>query len=70
MAFYLGSYGNIRLRRGSDVLIGNIQASIDPDDINTVLERLGIDSATDNLFTGDKVDIITYRKSDCSDCVS
>jgi len=59
MAFYLGSYGNIRLRRGSDVLLGNIQASIDPDDINTVLERLGIDSATDNLFTGDKVDIIT-----------
>ena len=59
MAFYLGSYGNIRLRRGSDVLIGNIQASIDPDDINTVLERLGVDSATDNLFTGDKVDIIT-----------
>lgn len=59
MAFYLGSYGNIRLRRGSDVLIGNIQASIDPDDVNTVLERLGIDGATDNLFTGDKVDIIT-----------
>ncbi len=59
MAFYLGSYGNIRLRRGSDVLIGSIQASIDPDDVNTVLERLGIDGATDNLFTGDKVDIIT-----------
>ena len=59
MAFYLGSYGNIRLRRGTDVFIGSIEASITPDDINTTLERLGVDGATDNLFTGDRVDIET-----------
>jgi len=57
MAFYLGQHGNIRLRRGSDIFIGSIEASIDPDDVNTVLERL--DGATDNLFSGDKVDITT-----------
>ncbi len=59
MAFYLGKHGNIRLRRGSDIFIGSIEASIDPDDVNTVLERLGVDGATDNLFSGDKVDIVT-----------
>ena len=59
MAFYLGKHGNVRLRRGSDIFIGSIEASIDPDDVNTVLERLGVDGATDNLFSGDKVDIVT-----------
>lgn len=59
MAFYLGKHGNIRLRRGTDVFIGSISASINPDDVNTNLHRLGVDSAVDNLFTGDRVDIIT-----------
>ena len=59
MAFYLGNHGNVRLRRGTDVFIGSIEASITPDDINTTLERLGVDGATDNLFTGDRVDIET-----------
>ena len=59
MAFYLGKHGNVRLRRGTDAFIGSISASISPDDINTILERVGVDSATDNLFTGDRVDITT-----------
>lgn len=59
MAFYLGKHGNIRLRRGTDAFIGSISASVSPDDVNTVLMRLGIDSAVDNLFTGDRVDITT-----------
>ena len=59
MAFYLGKHGNIRLRRGTDVFIGSISASISPDDVNTNLERLGVDAAVDNLFTGDRVDITT-----------
>ncbi len=59
MTFYLGKHGNIRLRRGTDAFIGSINASIKPDDINTLLERLGVDDATDNLFTGDRVDIAT-----------
>lgn len=59
MAFYLGNHGNIRLRRGTDLFIGSIEASIDPDDINTTLERVGVDGATDNLFTGDRIDFET-----------
>ena len=59
MAFYLGKHGNVRLRRGTDAFIGSINASINPDDVNTTLERLGVDAATDNLFTGDRVDIET-----------
>lgn len=59
MGFYLGNYGNIRLRRGTDAFIGSIEASINSDDVNTVLERLGVDGATDNLFTGDRIDIET-----------
>lgn len=59
MAFYLGKHGNIRLRRGTDVFIGEIVASVSPDDVNTTLHRLGVDKATDNLFTGDRVDIST-----------
>ena len=59
MAFYLGKHGNVRLRRGTDAFIGSISASISPDDINTNLERFGVDSAVDNLFSGDRVDITT-----------
>lgn len=59
MAFYLGNHGNIRLRRGTDAFIGSISASINPDDVNTVLERVGVDGAIDNLFTGDRIDITT-----------
>ena len=59
MAFYLGKHGNVRLRRGTDAFIGSINASINPDDVNTTLERSGVDAATDNLFTGDRVDIET-----------
>ena len=59
MAFYLGNYGNIRLRRGTDVFLGSIEAEVNVDDISTVLNRVGIDDAVDNLFTGDRVDITT-----------
>ena len=59
MAFYLGNHGNIRLRRGTDNPIGRISARVGTDDISTVLHRVGIDDAIDNLFTGDRVDIET-----------
>jgi hypothetical protein len=55
MAFYLGTYGNIRLRRGADGDAGNFNAAISPDDINTTLNRLGVDQSIDNLITGDRV---------------
>lgn len=59
MAFYLGNYGNIRLRRGTDAVLGNIQSLVNVDDVQTILNRLGIDSAVDNIFTGDRIDIVT-----------
>ena len=43
MAFYLGTHGNIRLRRGTEKDAGNFNATISPDDINTTLNRLGVD---------------------------
>lgn len=59
MSFFLGNYGNIRLRRGTDSQFGSITSSVEPDDIGITLNRLGIDNAIDNLFTGDKIDIET-----------
>jgi hypothetical protein len=55
MAFYLGTHGNIRLRRGTEKDAGNFNATISPDDINTTLNRLGVDQSIDNLITGDRV---------------
>ena len=55
MAFYLGNHGNIRLRRGNPVEIGTFKALISPDDINTALNRLGVENAVDNLVTGDRI---------------
>ena len=59
MAFYLGTHGNVRLRRGTDAFLGSIEASVGPDDVNTVLHRVGVDGAIDNLYTGDRVDFET-----------
>lgn len=59
MTFFLGTRGNVRLRRGTDVSLGSISSSIDSDDIQLTLNRLGIEGAVDNLFTGDRVDITT-----------
>lgn len=59
MTFYLGNYGNIRLRRGTDPVLGSISADIEPDDISTVLHRIGFDDAAENLLTGDRVDFTT-----------
>lgn len=59
MAFYLGNHGNIRLRRGSNLELGAISASVGPDDINTTLNRLGFEDALDNIVTGDRVILST-----------
>lgn len=59
MTFFLGNYGNVRLRRGTTSVLGSIQASVEPDDISTPLNRIGIDNSVDNIFTGDRVDIET-----------
>jgi len=59
MTFFLGSQGNVRLRRGTEVVLGNIQESVNTDDISTVLNRVGTKDGIENLFTGDKVDFET-----------
>lgn len=59
MTFFLGTKGNVRLRRATSVLINALQDEIAAADINTNLNRLSFDSAGDNLLTGDKVDIST-----------
>lgn len=59
MTFFLGSQGRVRLRRGTDPVLGVLNESIGLDDISTVLNRIGTANGIDNLFTGDKVDIET-----------
>ena len=59
MTFFLGSQGNIRLRRGTDPVLGVLSETIGLDDISTVLNRIGTADGIENLFTGDKIDIET-----------
>jgi hypothetical protein len=59
MTFFLGSQGNVRLRRGTEVVLGRLQESVNTDDISTVLNRVGTKDGIENLFTGDKVDFET-----------
>lgn len=59
MAVFLGNTGNIRLRRGSSQNYGSFADHIEPDDVNTFLNRLGFTSSLDNLLTGDRLEIST-----------
>ncbi len=59
MAVFLGGQGNVRLRRGLNTPYGVLEDVIKPDDINTLLNRLSFDQATDNLITGDRVELRT-----------
>lgn len=59
MTFFLGTKGNIRLRRGVSVQMGELVDEISPDDVTLTLNRLSFISAGANLLTGDRVDIAT-----------
>lgn len=59
MTFFLGTKGNVRLKRGSTNPLANLLDQIIPDDVNTGLNRLSFDKALDNILTGDRVDIFT-----------
>jgi hypothetical protein len=59
MTFFLGTKGNVKLRRGSVNPIGLLADTIAPDDVNTTLNRLSFDSALDNLLIGDRIDLFT-----------
>jgi hypothetical protein len=59
MTVFLGQYGNIRLKRGSKTPYAYLEENIDPADVNTNLNRLGFDTAIDNLLIGDRITITT-----------
>ena len=59
MTFFLGTKGNVRLRRGTQVQLGVVEDRIIPDDVNTQLNRLSFDKALDNILTGDRIDLQT-----------
>lgn len=59
MTFFLGTKGNIKLRRGTRDLYSAFTSEIGPEDINTNLNRIGFDGSLENLLTGDRVQIST-----------
>lgn len=56
MTFFVGSGGRVKLRRKSST---GFTSSILAADINTSLNRFGVDEAVENLLTGDQVEIKT-----------
>lgn len=59
MAVFLGTTGNIRLRRGSGIRAATLEDVISANDVNTALNRLGFDKSLDNILTGDRIEIST-----------
>ena len=59
MSVFLGNHGNVRLRRGLRTSYETLTDQINPDDVNTTLNRLSFDNALDNLITGDRIEIST-----------
>ena len=56
MSYFLGSTGNVRLRRNSEV---SYSSTVSSDDVNTVLNRFSFDGSLENILTGDRLDIST-----------
>ena len=56
MTYFLGNVGNVRLRRNSENILNVV---VKDADTITVLNRIGIEGANDNLLTGDKVTLST-----------
>ena len=56
MTYFIGSVGNVRLRRNNEV---TLSAIVKDADVTTVLNRVGFDDSLENLLTGDKVTIRT-----------
>lgn len=59
MTVFLGGNGAVRLRRGLRSPLTTLSDAISPNDINTNLNRLSFDLSSDNLLTGDRVEITT-----------
>ena len=56
MTFFVGHSGAIKIQRGGE---SYFNANVAPDDINTVLQRVGIEGSLDNLITGDQIELST-----------
>ena len=56
MTYFIGSVGNVRLRRNNETALF---ATVKDADVTTVLNRVGFDGAIENLLTGDKITIST-----------
>lgn len=56
MTYFLGNYGRINLRRSSQE---SFASSVLPADINLSLNRIGIEGASENIITGDQIQIQT-----------
>jgi len=59
MAFFLGNYGAVAFRRGSQSAITKIESTVGPDDVTTFLNRVSFDKSVDNFITGDRIDLAT-----------
>lgn len=56
MTYFLGSVGNVRLRRSNEIALSAI---VKDADVTTALNRLGFEGAIENLVTGDRVTVST-----------
>ena len=56
MTYFIGHYGKIKLKRKSQTAF---TSSVNPDDVNTTLNRFGFDGSLENLLTGDQLVIRT-----------
>lgn len=62
MTFFAGHTGTIRLRRNTQVTA--FESVIEPDDVNTILNRVGFRGSMENMLTGDRVVITTTDSRD------
>jgi hypothetical protein len=59
MTVFLGVHGTVKLRRNTGAVPVQVADSIDPADVTTTLNRIGLDTSLDNILTGDRLDIST-----------
>ena len=53
MTFFAGHTGTVRLRRSTQAT--SFDTSVEPDDINTILNRFSFDGSMENVLTGDRL---------------
>jgi len=66
VTFFLGTKGNVRLKRAASSALSFISDLIRPEDVNTTLNRLSFDGAGENLLTGDRITLSTLDGSSLS----